>query len=1171
MRLKKIKLSGFKSFVDPTTIPLPSSLIGIVGPNGCGKSNVIDAVRWVMGESSAKNLRGDSMADVIFNGATGRKPVGHASVELVFDNSQGALGGQYASYAEISIKRQVSRDGQSIYVLNGARCRRKDITDIFLGTGLGPRSYAIIEQGTISRLIEAKPDELRVFLEEAAGISKYKERRRETENRMRHTHDNLNRINDLIDELEKRLQTLQRQAKAAERYKELKQQERLVKAQLQALRWSTLDQETAQREKQIQSLETQFEAQVAVLRNVEANIERQRAQHGEETEAFNKVQGRAYEVGAEIARLEQAIQHARDTREQQQRDLQEVEKAWGEVQTHLTADRGLINQLTQELSENEQSLTEAQQLEQRSGQALDEADEAMQAWQQAWDEFNTRAAVQLQAAEVERAHIDHLEQHIGQLHERLKRLEDELAGLTPQPLEEELATAAAGREELNAAVESLQANLSKDLERLNGERQRHQDLSAELDAVRTELHSAQGRYASLEALQEEALGKSAGTVTNWLAEHGLSDAARLAQKIKVDAGWERAVEIALGHALEAVCVDGMDKAATWLQGMEQGEVELFDTNATIAAQRRNNDIPALLDKVKAPWRLDGLLGGVYVAESLEEALNARDRLGARESVITRDGVWIGNGWLRAVRGSDEQSSVLIREQALQDTARQIEDFNGRVNDLQQRLEQSIRAVGDLEQAREGLQGQMRDATNRRAEIQSQFSAKQERLTQIWNRDKRLRGEIEELRNDLARDEQERVAAQERLQEALAATEDHSAQREQLLLQRDDKRRVLEDIRQEARRDREARHEVALRVESLRAQLHSTRDTLEKMQGQLNHLTNRREELSAALATGGAPIEQMGGELETLLAKRLEVDEQLSAARQRLAEVEHQLRELTEQRSQAEQQVQGVRNDLDGARLDFQEIRVRRQTLEEQIAESGFDLPQLLQEMPEGAEVADWQTEADRLAAHIQRLGAINLAAIEEFAEQSERKAYLDSQHADLTEALTTLENAIRKIDRETKERFQETFDKVNTGLQAMFPRLFGGGHAYLELTGEDILETGVTVMARPPGKRNSTIHLLSGGEKALTAVALVFSIFELNPAPFCILDEVDAPLDDTNVGRFSRLLQDMSERVQFIYITHNKGTMEIAEQLVGVTMHEPGVSRLVSVDIDEAVQMAVAS
>ena len=1171
MRLKKIKLSGFKSFVDPTTIPMPSSLIGIVGPNGCGKSNVIDAVRWVMGESSAKHLRGDSMADVIFNGAAGRKPVGHAAVELVFDNSLGSLGGEYASYAEIAIKRQVSRDGQSIYFLNGARCRRKDITDIFLGTGLGPRSYAIIEQGTISRLIEAKPDELRIFLEEAAGISKYKERRRETETRMRHTHENLNRINDIRDELEKRLQTLQRQAKTAERYKELKQEERLVRAQLQALRWAALNEEAVQREKQIQSLETQLEAQVAVLRNVEANIERQREQHDEESESFNKVQALAYEVGAEIARLEQAIQHAKETREQQQRDLQEVEKAWREIQAHLTADRGLVNQLSVTLTENERTLDEAQQLEQRSNLALDEAEEAMQSWQQAWDEFNTRAAVQLQAAEVERARIDHLEQHIAQLHERVRRLEVELAGLTPLPLEEELAAAAAAKQELDAALENLQGELNIDLERLTAERQRHQSLNAELNAARAELHSAQGRHASLEALQEEALGKDGGDVSAWLAEHGLSDAARLAQQLKVEPGWERAVEIALGHALEAVCVSGLADVAGWLHGLTQGEVELFDTDAAIAGAQRQNGMASLLDKVQAPWRLDGLLGGVYVAESLDDALNRRHRLSATESLITRDGVWIGNGWLRAVRTSDEQSSVLIREQALRKLAGQIETLNSRVADVQRQAEESAETVRALEHAREGMQGRVRDVTNKRTEVQAQFSTKQERLTQLRARDQRLRTEISEVRDDLAGDERERVGAQERLQEALAATEDHSAQREQLLLQRDDKRRALEDIRGRARSDREGRHQVALRVESVRAQLNSTRDNLEKMQGQLNHLTQRREELSTALATGGAPIEQMAGELEALLSRRLEVDEQLGAARRRLTDVDHQLRELAERRNLAEQQVQAVRNELDGARLGFQEIRVRRQTLEEQIAESDFTLQQLLQEMPEGANEADWHTEAERLAAHIQRLGAINLAAIEEFAEQSERKAYLDAQHADLTEALTTLENAIRKIDRETKERFQETFDKVNAGLQAMFPRLFGGGHAYLELTGEDILETGVTVMARPPGKRNSTIHLLSGGEKALTAVALVFSIFELNPAPFCMLDEVDAPLDDANVGRFSRLLQDMSERVQFIYITHNKGTMEIAEQLVGVTMHEPGVSRLVSVDIDEAVQMAAAS
>jgi chromosome segregation protein len=1171
MRLKKVKLSGFKSFVDPTTIPMPSNLIGIVGPNGCGKSNVIDAVRWVMGESSAKHLRGDSMADVIFNGAAGRKPVGHAFVELVFDNSLGSLGGEYASYAEISIKRQVSRDGQSTYFLNGARCRRKDITDIFLGTGLGPRSYAIIEQGTISRLIEAKPDELRVFLEEAAGISKYKERRRETETRIRHTNENLSRINDLRDELEKRLQTLQRQARAAERYKELKQQERLVKAQLQALRWSALNAESEQGERRIQSLETHLEAQVAALRNVEANIERQRALHGDETEAFNKVQGRAYEVGAEIARLEQAIQHARETRDQQQHDLHEVEKAWNEVQAHLTADRGLINQLTRTLAENEHALGEAQQLEQRSAAALDEAEEAMHAWQQAWDEFNTRAAVQLQAAEVERARIDHLEQRIGQSHERLKRLDDEAGGLSSQPLEEDLAAAAAAKQELDAMLESLQATLDKDLERLNAERRRHQEVNAELDAARAELHGAQGRRASLEALQEEALGKGAGAASAWLAEHGLNESVRLAQKIKVESGWERPVEIVLGHALESVCVAGMDDALGWLQGLQQGEVALFDTSASDAPASRSDDVPRLLDKVQAPWRLDALLDGVYVAEDLNDALTLRSRLGAHESVITRDGIWIGNGWLRAVRASDEQSSVLVREQALQNLADHIDTLSSRIGDLQTSLEHSAGAVRELEEAREGLQAQARDVADRRAEVQSRFSAKQERLDQLWARDKRLRREMDEVRDDLQRDEAERVAAQERLQEALAATEDHSAQREQLLLQRDDKRRVLEEIRKQARGDRESRHEVALRVESARAHLNSTRDNLDKMQGQLQHLTQRREELTTALAGGGAPIERMERELEALLAKRLEVDEQLAAARRRLTEVDHQLRELAERRNQAEQQVQAARGDLDSARLAFQESRVRRQTLEEQIAESDFTLQQLLQEMPESANEAEWHEQAERLAAHIQRLGAINLAAIEEFAEQAERKDYLDAQHTDLTEALTTLENAIRKIDRETKERFQETFDKVNAGLQSTFPRLFGGGNAYLELTGEDILDTGVTIMARPPGKRNSTIHLLSGGEKALTAVALVFSIFELNPAPFCMLDEVDAPLDDANVGRFSRLLQDMSERVQFVYITHNKGTMEIAEQLIGVTMHEPGVSRLVSVDIDAAVEMAAAS
>lgn len=1172
MRLKKIKLSGFKSFVDPTTVPLPSNLVGIVGPNGCGKSNVIDAVRWVMGESSAKHLRGDSMADVIFNGSTGRKPVGHAFVELVFDNSDGGLGGQYAAYGEIAVKRQVSRDGQSIYFLNGTRCRRKDITDIFLGTGLGPRSYAIIEQGTISRLIEAKPDELRIFLEEAAGISKYKERRRETETRMRHTHENLNRINDLRDELEKRLQTLQRQAKTAERYKELKQQERVLKGQLQALRWTALNNDAAQRERQIQTLETQLEAEVAVLRSVEANIERQREQHIEDTDAFNKVQARAYETGAEIARLEQAIQHAKDTREQQQRELREVERAWNEVQAHLEADRAMIEQLTAAVQEHEHGLMETQALEERSSLALDEAEEAMHTWQQVWDEFNARAAAQLQAAEVERARINHLEQHVRQLHERLARLEQELGTIAPDAVESELQDIAERKFGLDAQLEQLQETVEAHVERINEERQRHQRLNGELNTVRTELQSAQGRYASLEALQEEALGKSAGGAVNtWLGKHGLNDAARLAQKVTVETGWERAVETVLGHALEAVCIDGLGDIGAALAELAQGEVSLFDMRADVTAATRSVDASSLLDKVQSPWRLDGLLGGIYVAANLDEALSLRPRLQARESVITRDGVWLGNGWLRVVRNPDEQASVLVREQALHALQAQIEQAQTHITELQAQVEQSQADLRSAEQAREATQAQLRDITNQRAEVQAQSSARQERLNQMRARGERLRNEIATVRGDLARDEDEMTGARERLEEALMATEGHAAQREQLLSQRDDKRRVLDEIRQRAKADREARHAVAVRVETARTQLKSTRDSLEKMQGQLHHLSSRREELNASLAAGGEPIEQMAMELETLLQKRMEVDAQLGAARQRLAEVDHLLRELAEQRAQAERKSQDVRGQLDGARMAHQEIRVRRQTLEEQLAEGDFNLKQLLDEMPQEANESAWHDEVERLAAQIQRLGAINLAAIDEFAEQSERKKYLDAQHADLTEALTTLENAIRKIDKETKDRFQETFDKVNAGLQAMFPRLFGGGHAYLELTGDNILETGVTVMARPPGKRNSTIHLLSGGEKAMTAVALVFSIFELNPAPFCMLDEVDAPLDDANVGRFSKMVQEMSERVQFIYITHNKGTMEIAQQLIGVTMHEPGVSRLVAVDVDEALEMAAAS
>ncbi len=1165
MRLSKIKLAGFKSFVDPTTIPFPTNLTGIVGPNGCGKSNTIDAVRWVMGESSAKNLRGDSMADVVFNGSTSRKPVGQASVEMIFDNSDGAVTGQYAQYNEISIKRVVSRDGQSSYFLNGTRCRRRDITDIFLGTGLGPRSYAIIEQGTISRIIEARPEELRTFLEEAAGISKYKERRRETETRMRHTRDNLDRLNDLREELDKQLAHLQRQARTAERYKELKQEERVVKGQLQALRWKALHEEAQLQEGRIHEQETGLEAQIARQRAAEAEIERKREEHVEATETFNTVQGEFYGIGADIARLEQSIHHVKDRRQHQQRDLAQVEKGWNEAQEHLEADRRKIEELRAGLEAQEPEYAGLSEESELTQAALAEAEQAMHEWQLQWEEFNQRAAEPSQTAQVERARIQQLEQQGAQLQQRMQRIEQELQNLSTDNLETDVALLGEELAESELRSAALQEQLASALEQITLQRERsHQDAQF-LDQVRTRLQSARGRHASLEALQQAALGKAGGAVKAWLAQQGLEGAVRLAQGIEVESGWERAVECALGVHLEAVCVDGIDPILGALGNLKHGSLALFETTARATADAGGE---RLLGKVRSQWALENLLAGIYTAETLEQALAMRARLAPHESVITRDGVWVGPNWLRVARDADEKAGVLQREQELKELAREIELLEAEAEEVQARVEEGRQGQRLLEEEREASQQQFNEAHRRHGELRSQLTGKQTRLEQIGKRREQLQGELEELEQHMATAEAEVATARGRLHEALGMMEELAGQREELSLRRDELRERLEQAKQGARGKREQAHAIALRIQTMRTELEGTEQGLGRMEQQLIQLAERREELIMSLSEGDEPLTRMSDELEGFLMRRMEVEERLAEARRRVENIDHDLRQLDIERAKAERSAQEVRSALERLRMSWQELKVRRQTLQEQIVDAGFEVQVLLADLPVEAEARTWEQRQEEIGQRIQRLGPINLAAIDEYAQQSERKTYLDAQHVDLTEALETLENAIRKIDRETRTRFKETFDKVNKGLQEKFPRLFGGGHAYLELTGEDLLDTGVTVMARPPGKRNSTIHLLSGGEKALTAVALVFAIFELNPSPFCMLDEVDAPLDEANVGRFCNLVREMSERVQFIFITHNKATMELASTLTGVTMHEPGVSRIVAVDVDEAIELA---
>ncbi|MFV0477377.1 MAG: chromosome segregation protein SMC [Parahaliea sp.] len=1168
MRLKSIKLAGFKSFVDPTTVNFPSNMCAVVGPNGCGKSNVIDAVRWVMGESSAKNLRGESMTDVIFNGSVNRQPVGQAFIELVFDNSDGGVGGEYASYAEIAIKRLVSREGQSEYFLNGARCRRRDITDIFLGTGLGPRSYAIIEQGMISRLIESKPEELRVFIEEAAGISKYKERRKETESRMRRTLENLERLTDLRDELGRQLQHLQRQAQAAEKYSEFKEEERTLKAQLQALQWRDFDAQVRTINHTIGELEVRLEAVLAEHQQVETAIEQQRFEHSDRNDTFNRVQANYYSLGSEVARIEQTIKHQQERGRQLREDLAQTVASLGESETHLHEDRQRLQAWEAELATLTPDLDLLQALEEGSAEALAQAEETMLEWQQRWDEFNLNAAEPRQQAEVQQSRIQHLEQAQQRYQRRIEQLEQEQASLVSGPAGDDLNSLG----EQLAETELIMAEHEQRVETLAGEvrsgREQADVLSAELDQQRSQLQQKRGRLASLEALQQAAREDSDQAVGDWLRINALEDHPRLLQQLDVDDGWQTAVETVLGDYLQAVCVDDIAGLGQHLSELAGGAVALVQRGSV--ATTNGADYLSTRVRDSGSGLAGGLLAGVRVADDWAAALAQRDTLAVGESIVTRDGIWLGSNWLRVARQPLQQGGVIQRQQELESLSQQVDELALHIEGCEGALRSCKEANTRLEEQRQQSQRELQAATRQHSEFSARLSGQQAKAEQLLARRERLDSDISESRNQFAQEQEAIAEARQILEEAIERMESDSKERESLLLARDEARGQLDTVRQKARHDRDTAHQAVMRQQSLSTQIDAIRQTIERTLGQVSQLQERRDSLSGSLSQADDPVDSLQQELEAQLELRLEAEGELTLARQALSEIDHKIRQLEQDRAATEQRAQGVRSELEQHRMKHQGLQVQRENTLHQLSEGQHDLEAVLEQMPGQANESEWQLSLERIASRIARLGPINLAAIDEYSQQSERKHYLDAQNEDLETALETLESAIRKIDKETRNRFRETFDQVNSGLQELFPRVFGGGSAYLELTGDDLLDTGISIMARPPGKKNSTIHLLSGGEKALTAIALVFSIFQLNPAPFCMLDEVDAPLDDANVGRYARMVKEMSEKVQFIYITHNKISMELADQLMGVTMHEPGVSRLVTVDVEEAAELAAS-
>lgn len=1169
MRLKQIKLAGFKSFVDPTTVTLPGNRCAVVGPNGCGKSNVIDAVRWVLGESSAKQLRGENLTDVIFSGSNTRKPTAVASVELLFDNTDGRVGGEYAAYGEISIRRQVTRDSQSVYFLNGKKCRRRDIMDIFLGTGFGPRSYAIIEQGMISQLVEARPEDLRIYLEEAAGISKYKERRKETENRVKHTRENLVRLNDIRDELGKQLKHLDRQAKAAGRYKGLKAKEQKLTAELYALRYGRIERELAQRQTAIGELEVKFERAAAIAQGLDTEIEKQRQRHGEHRDAFNEVQGSYYRLGADIARIEEAIAFNQERVKQLELDLESVDQRTTETTRQLAMDEGQIAEIKSQLVQLGPQARAAEVADGQVSEALSELEERYRQWQNAWEQFSRLAAENERNAEVQASRIEHLEALLQRLRGRRERFSSDAEIATPvgtadvNSLAEEIAQAETQRKTLENEVDVCFRDLSGGREDVLMREKVLEDARSEVQVLRHDL-------ASLEALQEVALGREAREAQAWIEEQGLADAERLGEALSVVPGWEHAVEMVLGDHLQAIRVDDLESYQETFATFQGGGVTLFE--AVVDTRNMASELPGLASLIRSQdLKLGSVLQGVYAAESVAVALANRLNLKPGESIITRQGIWVGPDWIRRVAEAQDAtgSGIIQRAQVLDTLNLRVEEAETTLANLRRHVADGRARVEQLEAQRDNLQLQINQVNQSLGELKTDHGVRRVRLEEADARRVRLASESAELDQQIQEETERLAQARVGLALALSAQEGQEDTRTALVDQRHDTELELEKARVAARGSRDHFHALKAQWQALQSKLSASETARDRLVRQTRELTEQQDLLKQGIANSATPLPDLKGDLGSKLDEQLRVEANLSDVRELLESIDQRIRELEGERTDAEAALNGLRSQLESARVDRQGFTVQAENVIEQLATTGISLQEAREGLPEDATEDQWTQELERMDRRIQRLGPINLAAIDEFESQSERKTYLDQQNEDLEQALGMLVIAIRKIDRETRQRFKETFESVNAHLGELFAKVFGGGHAYLELTGEDLLDTGVTLMARPPGKRNANVHLLSGGEKAMTAVALIFAIFRLNPSPVCLLDEVDAPLDDTNVMRFTDLIRDMSGDVQFVIITHNKLTMEMADHLIGVTMNEPGVSRLVSVDVEEAAAMAV--
>ncbi len=1168
MRLKQINLAGFKSFVDPTHIPVPGQLVGIVGPNGCGKSNVIDAVRWVLGETSARHLRGETMQDVLFNGSGQRQPVNRASVELVFDNSLGKAGGQWASYAEISVRRVLNRDADSSYYVNNIHVRRRDVADIFLGTGLGSRAYAIIEQGMISRVIEAKPEELRVFLEEAAGVSKYRERRRETELRLRDTRDNLLRVEDIRQELDKQLEHLQAQAEVATSYHELQGQLRSTQNLLWLLRRQEAAAQRARHTREIERLGLELEAETAHLREIEKRLEAMRAQHYRASDDVQTAQGAFYESNAETARLEQEIAHQRENRNRVEREIVELQTQLERDRGQMAVAQGELAQWRESLGEASERLTAFEEVARVEADKLPVAEETFRATRNRHDELLRALALAEQKLEVEQTKRTHAIQLLEQLGQRAQRLRDEREALEPANADR----LAQVQEEISGLEKALQAARETLMAQESGLPQAEQaarEADAALEAERQRMSGLEARLHALTQLQER-LARGANT-EGWLGTHGLDQAPRLWQGIRIEAGWEDALEAVLRERLNAIALEHLTQTETWFAEPPPGKVAVFAlSNAGLEPGQAWAGYEPLHRYVSCnDRRTEAAVGEwlhqVYIVPSTGEGLTARAELPAGAMLVTREGHTFTRHSVSFHAPDTELHGVLSRQREIEELEGAMKTLREEVADLRgqaalaeeevsahrTRLDELRQTISNQQQHHHALQmealrlAQMNERVTERTRQITEELAEVEAQTRAANET----GQVAD-----ARSAELRAEANE-LGEQVALANDLYRRAEAVL---DLQRKALQEARDAAQQATFHKHTCDNKINEIENSIKAVYQSTERLSGTL---LARQQELS------GYQEATLQEQLQKALALRAAREQTLAQARDAQEGLEGQLKTVDEERHACEQKLEPLREKVADTRLKEQEARLNEAQYAQQLAEAGAREEELAASLEKGTRPSTLQAEIGRLNEEITALGAVNLAALEELQTARERKDYLDAQSLDLTEAMATLEDAIRRIDRETRERLQQTFDEVNRHFSELFPALFGGGNAHLILTGEEILDAGIQVTAQPPGKKNTSIHLLSGGEKALTALALVFSLFQLNPAPFCLLDEVDAPLDDHNTGRFCDLVKKMSQQSQFLFISHNKITMEVGEQLLGITMQEPGVSRVVAVDIEEAMKL----